>query len=307
MECAIFSAWRGRVAGILTSRKGFRGGPFLDFRGNRQLLFSSHLRERDKMLLRSILCGEAWNGFPLGKSKEEDVLCRFCGAIDGDGHIFWDCAFTSFVRIKEHPEFIPLMRRDRSTWPRCLAWHGWPTLSPRRVQPPWAVAEVDSVHAAMESALGDYPIHLHEAWRPGWDPEDISDLAEDVPPHPNVWTDCSRDEDLDAMVGVAGAGAFVTTVRWVSDDRAWGHAQDLDIGDDAARTFSMIPGSLQTVQRAEYWGAILALQAFMPIHLGIDNKNVCNNIGKVLSGWSGTPFSLCIDGDLLCCIPNMVL
>ena len=39
-------------------RKGFRGGPLLDFDGTKQLLFFSHLRERDKMLLRSILSGE---------------------------------------------------------------------------------------------------------------------------------------------------------------------------------------------------------------------------------------------------------
>ena len=85
---AILSAWRGRAAVILTSRKGFRGGPFLDCEGTRQLLFSDHLRERDKMLLRSILCGGVWNGFLLGKTKEEDVPCRFCGGVDGDGHLF---------------------------------------------------------------------------------------------------------------------------------------------------------------------------------------------------------------------------
>ena len=79
-----------------------------------------------------------------------------------------------FVRIREHPEFIPLMKLDRSNWPRCLAWHGWlPTLSPRRVQPPWSVAEVDSVDAALETALGAYPVHLGGVWRPGWDLEDI--------------------------------------------------------------------------------------------------------------------------------------
>ena len=48
---ATVSSWRGRVAGVLTSRKGFRGGPLLDYDGTKQLLFSSHLRERDKMLL----------------------------------------------------------------------------------------------------------------------------------------------------------------------------------------------------------------------------------------------------------------
>ena len=30
-----------------------------------------------------------------------------------------------------------------------------------------------------------------------------------VPRNPNIWTDGSRDEDLDALVGVARAGAFV--------------------------------------------------------------------------------------------------
>ena len=84
---AIVSSWRGRVAGILTSRNGFRGGPLLDYDGTRQFLFSSHLRERDKMLLRSILCGGAWNGFLLGKTREEEVPCRFCGGVDGDGHL----------------------------------------------------------------------------------------------------------------------------------------------------------------------------------------------------------------------------
>ena len=40
---AILCAWRNKVYGILTARKGFRGGPLLDFDGTKQLLFSSHL------------------------------------------------------------------------------------------------------------------------------------------------------------------------------------------------------------------------------------------------------------------------
>ena len=254
------------------------------------------------MLLRSILSGRALNRFLLGKSKEEDVPCRFCGGIDGDDHLFWDCPFPSFVRIREHLEFVPLMMLDRGTWPRCLAWHGWlPELSPRRVQPPWAVAEVDSVDAALETALGAYPVHPGEAWRPEWDPEDISDLEDDVPGDPNIWTDGSRNEDL------RRAGAYVQNVPWVFNGRTWGRVQDLDLDDDASRIFSMVPGFLQTVQRREYWGVILALQAFMPIHLGIDNKNVCNSLGRIIADWSGSPFSLCTDGDLLHCIISMVL
>ena len=132
--------------------------------------------------------GVAWNGFLLGRNKEEDVPCRFCVGVDGDGHLFWDCPSPSLVRVRSHPEFLPLVQLDRSSWPRCLLWHGWlPSLSSRRTHSPWAVAEVDSVDATLETALGAYPLP-GELWRPGCDPEDISALAEDVPGHPNVGT-----------------------------------------------------------------------------------------------------------------------
>ena len=94
-KSAIFSAWRGRAADILTSRKGFRGGPFLDYDGTRQLLFSSHLRERDKMLLRSILSGGGGLGTDsyLAKPRRKKSLAVFVGVFDGEGHLFWDCPF----------------------------------------------------------------------------------------------------------------------------------------------------------------------------------------------------------------------
>ena len=151
-----------------------------------------------------------WNGFLLGKTQRGRCSLP----------VLWECRwgwssllglpFSPFVQIREHPEFLPLMSCDRSTWPRCLAWHGWlPALSPRRFGSPWAVATTDWVDVALETALGFYPVHPGEVWKPNWDPDDISDLADCVPDHPNIWTDASRDEDLDAMVGVAGAGAYV--------------------------------------------------------------------------------------------------
>ena len=51
-----------------------------------QLLTSSHVRDRDKALLRGILSCGVWNGFLLGKVRGENVPCRFCG--EGDGHFF---------------------------------------------------------------------------------------------------------------------------------------------------------------------------------------------------------------------------
>ena len=101
------------------------------------------------------------------------------------------------------------MRCDRSSWSRCLVWHGrLPAFTHHRVHPSLAVAIADTADAALECALGGYPVSLGEAWNPGWDPEDIVDWADDVPASPNFWTDGSRDEDLDALIGVAGAGAF---------------------------------------------------------------------------------------------------
>ena len=121
---AVFDAWRNKVAADLCSRRGFRGGPVLDIPGSHQLLNSSHVRERDKALLRSIMVGGVWNGFLLGKVRGQDVPCQFCGGTDGDGHLFWECPYPPLVEIRENPEFHDLMRMDKSHWPRCLLWQG---------------------------------------------------------------------------------------------------------------------------------------------------------------------------------------
>ena len=92
-HASILDAWRYRVFAKLSERKVFLGAEFVEFLGSLHLLISSHLRERDKMLLRAILCGCVWNGFLLGKAKKEDAPCRFCGKRDGGGHLFWECTF----------------------------------------------------------------------------------------------------------------------------------------------------------------------------------------------------------------------
>ena len=73
---AILGAWRNKVAVDLCARKAFRGGPLLDLPVSHQLLNSSHVRERDKALLRRIMVGGVWNGFLLGKVRGEVVPCR---------------------------------------------------------------------------------------------------------------------------------------------------------------------------------------------------------------------------------------
>ena len=54
---------------------------------------------------------------------------------------FWDCTFPPLVEIREHPEFHDLMEMDKTSWPRCLLWHGWlPLLSGINGGSPWALS-----------------------------------------------------------------------------------------------------------------------------------------------------------------------
>ena len=108
-KSAVFDACRDLNSASLCKRKGFRGGPLLDFRGSMQLLFSSHVRDRDKALLREILSGGVWNGFLLGKVQWENVPCRFCGGPDGDGHLFWECSYQLCLLFGIAMNFIVLL------------------------------------------------------------------------------------------------------------------------------------------------------------------------------------------------------
>ena len=91
---AMWHAWQDKVASDVCKRKGLRGEFCFDTYGSHQLLASSHLRERDNMLLSAILSGGVWDGFLLRKAKHEDVNCRFCNAPDNDGHLFGRVPFS---------------------------------------------------------------------------------------------------------------------------------------------------------------------------------------------------------------------
>ena len=73
-----------------------------------------------------------------------------------------------------------------------------------------------------------------------------------------------------------------------------------DAGAGACRSFCAVAGSLQSVQRAKFWGVILALQANDGVHLGVDNLGVVRHVGRLLDG-KGTsrPAELVKDGDLV--------
>ena len=201
------------------------------------------------------------------------------------------------------------MSRDRTHWPRCLLWHGWlPGLSSRTLGTPWAIASGDLASSCLENAFGPYPLSASSAWHPFWDQDDVQDMIDDVPVAPNIWTDGSREPIPHLDVEIAGTGAFVHSPAIIFDSHHWGHAQDLDDPHEgSSHIFSGIPGPIQSVQRAEYWGVILALQAYSGIHIGIDNMNVLRGVAALLShGVPRSPLPLMKDGDLLTTIHSML-
>ena len=70
--------------------------------GSLQLLYSSHVRERGQGFVEECpwLAGGVWNGFLLEKAGRHPTPCRFCGAPDGDGHLFLGVLFPPVVEIR---------------------------------------------------------------------------------------------------------------------------------------------------------------------------------------------------------------
>ena len=138
---------------------------------------------------------------------------------------------------------------------------------------------------------------------------DAADIALEMPDHPNVWTDGSR-EDFSSIDGfeVAGAGVYLPASEVAFDGLVWGTAEEYhDARLERCRAFLPVPGVMQTVQRAEFCGAILALQAYWPCHLGIDNLNVARSIGCLLdSDCLSRPLPLVKDGDLIALARYMI-
>ena len=294
------SALRDFNSADLCRRKGFRGGPLFDFRGSTQLLDSTHVRDRDKALPRAILSGGVWNGFLLGKVRRENVPCCFCGGPDGDGHLFWECSYLPLVAVRESPEFHGIVSLDKAGWPRCLLWRGWlPALSGVD-DDPWAADAADVASKRLEVALGS---HVGVSQEPGGE---FSLVEGDAPlaDAPDVWSDGSLVLDGFSGIGVAGCGVYAHASGAAWFGRRWGHLDLLpplpDGAGEACGLYCSIPGPMQTVQRAEIWGVLAAVQGCIRMHVGVDNLNVVRHVSRIIDDeCTSKPFSLVNDGDLL--------
>ena len=206
------------------------------------------------------------------------------------------CMFGSFLI------FPYLLSLDRGKWPRCLLWHGWlPGLSCNGDRAPWAASFGQLACLELECRLGANQADCSGHWSPPeyWDADDV---ALEMSDHPNVWTDGSR-EDFSSVGGfeVAGAGVYLLASELAFDGSVWRTAEEYgDAGLERCRAFMPVPGVMQTVQRAEFLGAIIAMQAYRPCHLGIDNLNVAWSLHRLLDRDSfGRPLPLVKDCDLI--------
>ena len=68
--------------------------------------------------------------------------------------------------------------------------------------------------------MGAPPVCRGTEWTPGWDPRIFLICLLICLLFPTFGPDGSRDEDLDALVGVAGAGAFSEVAPCIFDGRA---------------------------------------------------------------------------------------
>ena len=164
-------------------------------------------------------------------------------------------------------------------------WHGWlPGLNGFSAEDPWATSFGDLASFHLERCLGAYPVDFAGSWTSPdyWDADDI---ALEMPDHPNVWTDGSR-EDFSSVGGFEVAVVLVSIYLLLSlllTGLIWRTAEEYgDARLERCRAFLPVPGVMQTVQRAEFWGAIVALQAYWPCHSGIDNLNVARSIGRLV-------------------------
>ena len=169
---------------------------------------------------------------------------------------------------------------------------------------PWAEDAADSAAHQLECALGSYTSGLLTEWQlpVGFDAESAARRV------PDVWTDGSLVHEK--VSGTCSSGSvlvfffiFLVVFGLVDLD------DDVDGGrtTGSCRGYCSVPGPPQTVQRAKLWGVILALQAAVAVHLGVDNLSVVRHVGRLLDDNLGPcPAELVKDGDLILII-NKVL
>ena len=190
-----------------------------------------------------------------------------------------------------------------------MLWHGWlPLLCGVNGASPWAADASEGAVHLVEVALGRYSPWLVAEWSPP-DGVDAVGAASQMLGVPNFWTDGSLVLDQVTGVSSSAAGFFAHQSEDCWSGRRWGHLDHVRPEGEvqSCRGFCSVPGPFQSVQRAEMWCVILALQSSNAVHLGVDNLGVVRHVGHLLDGHCGSiPIELVTDGDLLLLMEGML-
>ena len=127
---------------------------------------------------------------------------------------------------------------------------------------PWAADATESAFYFVETALGRYTSGLVSEWSLP-DGFNADEVFARMPDAPEVWSAGSLVLDSVTGVSAAGAGFFAHQSEFCWGGRWQGHVDRVQ-SDNVANScmgFVSVRGPLQTFQRAELWGVILALQS----------------------------------------------
>ena len=104
---------------------------------------------------------------------------------------------------------------------------------------------------------------------------------------PDVWSDGSLVLNGFSGVGFAGCGVYAHCSGDAWFRRQSGHLDLLpplpDGSGEACRLYFSVLGPLQTVQRADIWGVLVALQGCTRMHVGVDNLNVVRHVSRIIN------------------------
>ena len=235
-------------------------------------------------------------------------FCRFCGAPDGDGHLYWECTFPPLVEIRENPEFHELRREDKAQWRRCLLWHGWlPMLSGVNGASSWAVDASESAAYLVEVALGRYSSGLVTEWSPS-DEFDEARAASSLPDYPTARADGSLVLDPVTGVSSSGSGFFAHQSEHCWSGRRWGHVDGIRVDHDASycRVSALFLGLFNLFRGLRCGGSFWLCSPLVRFTLVLIILVLFGMLGACWMVAVVLPFELVNDGDLLLLIERML-
>ena len=276
---AVVDAWRDCNSADLCRRNRVRCGPFLDYHWSMHLLVSSMLGTETRRCCEGSFLEVSGIVFSLSRCVDKTFVVDFVAIQTVTDILFRECSYHPHVHLRESLEFHYIVNLDRTNWPRCLLWHGClPELSCWVWSIPWAGEAGDVALNSLETALGS----CVDADRDPFQEMDLGSVERNLAANPVIWSDGNLVLDKVSVVGVAGSGVYAhASVSSAWFPRRWG---DLDLqpplpdgGSEAYRFCCSFPDPLQTVQLAEIWDVLVALQGCM------------FHVGQIIAGWGVWP------------------